>query len=111
MHGKVIGGRNIKIGWGKSDDNNNNPVLPPCKNLWLGNIVPNAKEDEIVNLFKRFGNIEKVRILPHKNCAFVNFDNLESAEKAKRTMQGTIFKGQSLKINYGKVCFENKSNE
>jgi len=52
--------------------------------------------------FKVFGPIEKIRVLPHKNCAFVNFEHLESALEAKKQMQGAPFQGKPLRVNFGK---------
>eukprot|EP01130_Rhizamoeba_saxonica_P002573 TRINITY_DN12352_c0_g1_i1.p1 TRINITY_DN12352_c0_g1~~TRINITY_DN12352_c0_g1_i1.p1 ORF type:complete len:590 (+),score=152.23 TRINITY_DN12352_c0_g1_i1:53-1822(+) len=104
MQGRMIRGQVIKLGWGKPDNepqNDNGP--PPCKNLWLGNIDPGCSEDEIRRMFERYGQVLKVRVLPHKNCAFVNFENLEQALKAKDRMQGVMFRGQNLKVNFGKL--------
>src|SRR5437016_606182 len=102
MPGKFINGQPIKVGWGKTDKEET-PGLPPCKNLWVGNIDPNTTEQEIQNLFSKFGLIENIRVLGHKNCAFVNFESLEAALEARTRLQGTPFKGKNLKINFGKV--------
>jgi hypothetical protein len=52
--------------------------------------------------FGTFGQIDKVRILPQKNCAFVNFTNLEAAIQAKAQMQGATLGDRPVKINFGK---------
>jgi len=103
MFGATIHGQQIKIGWGKAE-----PVQkeetgpPPCRNLWLGNINPEISEEQIRSAFSTFGTIEKVRIIPAKNCAFVNFSTLDAAMNAKNQMQGATLIDRPVKINFGK---------
>jgi len=105
---RVIHGVETKIGWGKPD-----PALNPAaasaqvdqnarRNLWVGNIG-HLTEDDLKNLFGKFGSIENVKILNQKKCAFVDFVNLEDARKAKLELQGATIKGATLRVNYGKV--------
>ena len=60
--------------------------------------------------------IEKIRILPLKGCAFVNFMTLDAAIAAKRELHGnvtkkkkthffpigTLFGDRPIKINFGR---------
>ncbi len=34
--------------------------------------------------------IDRVRLMPQKNCAFINFVSLEAATKAKQHMNGAM---------------------
>jgi len=103
MQGATIHGQNIKVGWGKPEPTPRPDIgPPPCRNLWLGNIAPEVNEEQIRQSFAQFGKIEKIRILPQKGCAFVNFATLDAAINARKSMQGATFCGRQLKINFGK---------
>ncbi|KAH3766910.1 rna binding protein [Pelomyxa schiedti] len=106
MLGRSIHGQQIKVGWGKAEPATEEKG-PPCRNLWIGNIHPDTTEDDIAALFRQFGAIERVRVIPHKNCAFVNFIHLDACVAAKARMQGKPLKGQPMKLNYGKETTSN----
>eukprot|EP01118_Nematostelium_gracile_P008347 TRINITY_DN2766_c0_g1_i2.p1 TRINITY_DN2766_c0_g1~~TRINITY_DN2766_c0_g1_i2.p1 ORF type:complete len:542 (+),score=168.79 TRINITY_DN2766_c0_g1_i2:74-1627(+) len=103
MFGFTVHGQQVKIGWGKTEGTGaelGGP--PPCRNLWLGNINTDVGEEQIRVAFSQFGPIEKIRILPQKNCAFVNFATIEAAIAAKNQMQGVSIGDRPIKINFGK---------
>eukprot|EP01117_Protostelium_nocturnum_P005194 TRINITY_DN188_c0_g1_i2.p1 TRINITY_DN188_c0_g1~~TRINITY_DN188_c0_g1_i2.p1 ORF type:complete len:729 (-),score=207.02 TRINITY_DN188_c0_g1_i2:703-2889(-) len=108
MMGQAINGQSVRLGWGRADPPRENRLdkeeqsNPPCKNLWLGNLSQDISEDHIRNAFARFGNIEKIRTLPGKNCAFVNFSTVEMANNAKKAMAGQYLMDRPLRINFGK---------
>lgn len=76
---------------------------PACRNLWVGNVHQETTEEEIAEAFRPFGTIERIRVVPHKSCAFVNFATLEACITAKNKMQGKTLHGQQIKLNFGKV--------
>ncbi|KAI9267042.1 armadillo-type protein [Helicostylum pulchrum] len=82
--GGRIGSCIVRIGFGKADavvtETN---VLQPTRALWLGNIPGNTTPTSLQNLFIKYGNIESVRVLSHKNCGFINFEFVESAIAAR----------------------------
>jgi RNA recognition motif-containing protein len=108
MNGGYVHGQQIKIGWGKSEGEfkgrDGESSLPPnaTKTLWLGNIDENITEDELRREFAPYGNIQHVRVVPHKSCAFVSYDRIESTLEARRANQGRMIRGKALKINFGK---------
>ncbi len=51
--------------------------------------------------FSRFGRIDKIRLLPQKKCAFVEFVHQGDAEVAIKEMQGFNLRGDRLKLNFG----------
>jgi protein JSN1 len=72
--------------------------------LWIGNIdTLTTTESMVKSEFIKFGLIENVKILPEKQCAFVNYYELNSALEAKRVMSGQLFRGRQLRINFGKT--------
>lgn len=119
---KILGS-DVKINWGKSNNFaevartsaslptsipsygqtfRQDTSIPHSPNLWIGNVDPNTTEDELKSLFERFGRIERIKLLPIKNCAFINFTDVPSASRAKSEMTGVAFKGQNLKIDFGR---------
>lgn len=77
----------------------------PTRALWLGNIPTSTTESSLDAIFAVFGKIDSARVLSHKNCGFVNFDNTESAIKAKAAFNGKeIFPGAGpVRIGYAKA--------
>lgn len=76
----------------------------PTRALWLGSIPASTTISTLNEMFKAHGPIISARVLTHKNCGFVNFQNLESAISAKTMMNGKeIFPGAGpVRINYAK---------
>ncbi|KAL8902277.1 MAG: hypothetical protein Q9207_004795 [Kuettlingeria erythrocarpa] len=85
-----------------SDENNQDG---PTRALWLGNIPASTTVSSLQAIFLPYGKIESTRVLIHKNCGFVNFENVESAIAAKTHVNGKeIFPGAGpVRIGYAKV--------
>ncbi|KAF2834380.1 hypothetical protein M501DRAFT_944267 [Patellaria atrata CBS 101060] len=77
----------------------------PTRALWLGNIPSSTTVSSLNVIFNPFGPIESTRVLTHKNCGFVNFENTESAMRARNQLNNKeIFPGAGpVKIGYAKV--------
>jgi len=68
--------------------------------LWLGNMDPEADEEELRTLFSQYGTVESVRVLRHAECAFVNFVRVADAQRAMDSLQGAPFGHSRLQIQY-----------
>uniref|UniRef100_A0A0X3PJ99 Protein split ends n=1 Tax=Schistocephalus solidus TaxID=70667 RepID=A0A0X3PJ99_SCHSO len=68
--------------------------------LWITNFSHKCKEDDIVRVFERHGDINKVNIISHENAlsAIVGFTERSSAARAIRSQN--ILKGDILKLDY-----------
>ena len=77
----------------------------PTRALWLGNIPTSTTVTSLQAIFGIHGKIESSRVLMHKNCGFVNFEGIESAIKAKQSLNGKeIFPGAGpVRIGYAKA--------
>ena len=77
----------------------------PTRALWLGNIPPSTTVSSLNVIFGNFGPIESTRVLTHKSCGFVNYENVDSAVQAKSQLNNKeIFPGAgALRIGYAKV--------
>ncbi|KAF1344792.1 hypothetical protein BDV97DRAFT_402548 [Delphinella strobiligena] len=73
------------------------------RTVYLGNIPPDTSAEEILN-HVRSGQIESVRLLPDKNCAFISFLDGSSATHfhSDAILKKLCIKGQDIKIGWGK---------
>lgn len=85
----------------KEQDTQN--IHTPSRSLWIGNIDATQSHSELWKLFGAFGPIESTRILPEKDCAFINFVHLEDALRAKEKMQGSRIGNCVIRIGFGKL--------
>ncbi|KAJ1551193.1 hypothetical protein HK096_002595, partial [Nowakowskiella sp. JEL0078] len=74
----------------------------PSRSLWIGNIDPALSASDLLTQFTPFGSIESLRILPDKECAFVNYVKVEDAVVARDTMQGSRIGNCVVKIGFGR---------
>ncbi|KPP76586.1 putative RNA-binding protein 15B, partial [Scleropages formosus] len=78
------------------------------RNLFIGNLDHNVSEVELRRGFEKYGVIEEVVIKrPARGqggaYAFLKFQNLDMAHRAKVAMQGRVIGGNPVKIGYGKA--------
>lgn len=74
---------------------------PKCTALWVGNVDPGmVTEKQMTQLFSKCGKVSSVRILPHKYCAFVNYNDSQSAMAAMEKLQGAGLGNQKLLLRF-----------
>jgi RNA recognition motif-containing protein len=74
-------------------------------NLYVRNFPSSYTETDIINLFKQYGEIERVRV-EHKNpssFAFVCFKEPTDAGNAKQNLHNYEIEGKMLVINYYEI--------
>ncbi|GAA6230778.1 STI1-like protein isoform X1 [Lates japonicus] len=71
-----------------------------CRSLWVGNITLEVTERDIWDLFKMFGEIESIRVLHERFCAFVNFKSASMAARALEKLQGVELGSTKLVMRY-----------
>ncbi|UZP41281.1 hypothetical protein NXS19_009097 [Fusarium pseudograminearum] len=78
-------------------------VTGTSRTVYLGNIPPDTVAEEILG-HVRSGQIESVRLLPDKNCAFISFLDASSATHfhSDAILKKLCIKGQDIKIGWGK---------
>ncbi|KAJ8284696.1 hypothetical protein COCON_G00035460 [Conger conger] len=72
----------------------------PCPSLWVGNVTVDLTEKQLRDLFKTCGEIDSIRVLHERFCAFVNFKNANMAARALETLQGKEIENTRLVIRY-----------
>uniref|UniRef100_A0A8C9G8I6 RRM domain-containing protein n=1 Tax=Piliocolobus tephrosceles TaxID=591936 RepID=A0A8C9G8I6_9PRIM len=82
-----------------------NNVVPPCKVLFVENVVENVNTQEFNDIFKKFAGFIEARIIPSRHVAFVDYADENSATyamKCKKKKNGIY---QSVCISpYTCVC-------
>eukprot|EP00727_Mastigamoeba_balamuthi_P001136 m51a1_g11019 putative flowering time control protein fpa (665) ;mRNA; f:398106-400423 len=75
----------------------------PSRTLWVGSLPPNVADEEIYEMFGKYGHIDNIRQLQGKNCCFVRYDDIASSTTAKNALQGAMMRGQTIKVSWGKA--------
>ncbi|CAK7267131.1 hypothetical protein SEPCBS57363_002439 [Sporothrix epigloea] len=80
-----------------------NVVNDTSRTVYLGNIPADTPADELLS-HVRSGQIESVRMLPDKNCAFISFLDASSATHfhSDAILKRLCVKGQDVKVGWGK---------
>nr|XP_015202309.1 PREDICTED: hsp70-Hsp90 organizing protein 3-like isoform X4 [Lepisosteus oculatus] len=71
-----------------------------CASLWVGNVTTDLKEKHLRDIFKSYGEIESIRVLHERFCAFVNFKLAPMAARAMEELQGVEIENTRLVIRY-----------
>ncbi|KAH0584300.1 hypothetical protein H2248_009845 [Termitomyces sp. 'cryptogamus'] len=81
----------------------------PTRSLWIGNLDNAVTSEQLIRHFAPYGAIESLRLLPEKECGFVNFVDQADAIRAKddvlNRLGGDIGmpNGQTVRIGFGKA--------
>ncbi|KAJ3205223.1 hypothetical protein HDU82_005334 [Entophlyctis luteolus] len=109
MTGRKIGSAVVRLGFGRNEAVGDTQGMQPTKSVWVGNIpapMLSAASNGVVeleNMFSAFGPVESCRVLIHKSCGFVNFENLADAMAAQEAMNGCEIMGVPIKVGFAKV--------
>ncbi|XP_010887347.1 tetratricopeptide repeat protein 31 isoform X1 [Esox lucius] len=72
----------------------------PGVSLWVGNVKAELTEKHLWDLFKTYGEIESVRVLHDRTCAFVNFKRADMAAEAMEKLNGYSIENTTLLVRY-----------
>uniref|UniRef100_A0A8C7ULM0 Uncharacterized protein n=1 Tax=Oncorhynchus mykiss TaxID=8022 RepID=A0A8C7ULM0_ONCMY len=72
----------------------------PCVSLWVGNVTAELTEKHLLDLFKTYGEIDSIRVLHERFCAFVNFKNANMASRAMEKLNGYSIENTRLVVRY-----------
>ncbi|KAG5678443.1 hypothetical protein PVAND_008116 [Polypedilum vanderplanki] len=84
---------------------------PTTTNLYLGNLNPKITEQQLMEIFGKYGPLASVKIMwPRsdeekargRNCGFVAFMARKDAERALRRLAGKDVMGYEMKLGWGK---------
>lgn len=75
------------------------------KNIFVGNLDFHTNEDELRQLFSRYGQVDKVSIMTDRDSgrsrgfAFVEMPNTEEGERAINELNGTQLGSRAINVN------------
>ncbi|KAI0374709.1 hypothetical protein BV20DRAFT_385871 [Pilatotrama ljubarskyi] len=90
-------------------ENPSSQMQTPTRSLWIGNLDSSFTSEQLIHVFAPYGAIESLRLLPEKECGFVNFVDQADAIRAKddvlNRLGGDIGmpNGQTVRIGFGKA--------
>ena len=67
--------------------------------LYVGNLGYSVTNEQLEELFGGHGQVKQVNVIESKGFGFVEMSSPEEAEKAKQALDGTDFKGRTLKVD------------
>ncbi len=74
--------------------------------LYVGNVYFGLTEDQLREIFERYGKVESVKIMTDRETGrsrgygFIEMENDQDAELAKNELNGALVSGRNLKVNY-----------
>ncbi|PSS35513.1 hypothetical protein PHLCEN_2v1538 [Hermanssonia centrifuga] len=93
----------------KSSDGSATQMQTPTRSLWIGNLDSSVTSEQLIHVFAPYGAIESLRLLPEKECGFVNFVDQADAIRAKEDVLNRLGgdigmpNGQTVRIGFGKA--------
>ncbi|KAI5123302.1 hypothetical protein M0805_009323 [Coniferiporia weirii] len=93
----------------KSEGSQTQQIQTPTRSLWIGNLDSSVTSEQLIHVFAPYGAIESLRLLPEKECGFVNFVDQADAIRAKEDVLNRLGgqigmpNGQAVRIGFGKA--------
>ncbi|MBA7508127.1 hypothetical protein ES705_00047 [subsurface metagenome] len=79
--------------------------------LYVGNLDYSATNEQLEELFSKYGKVSQIDIIPGKGFGFVEMSDSSEAEKAKEELDGSDFMGRSLKVDEARPRRERPNRE
>ncbi|XP_027064219.1 polyadenylate-binding protein RBP45-like isoform X1 [Coffea arabica] len=88
---------------GESDPNNTT--------IFVGGLDPSVTDENLRQVFGRYGEVVHVKIPAGKRCGFVQFTNRACAEQALESLNGTQLGLQSIRLSWGRSPSNKQSDQ
>ncbi|KAI8049937.1 hypothetical protein BDF22DRAFT_745809 [Syncephalis plumigaleata] len=75
----------------------------PTRSLWIGNLPAHVTSTDLMQIFSAYGAVESLRVLPDRDCAFINYQQVEDASRAHDDMRGARLGGSLIRVGFGKA--------
>ncbi|XP_065367356.1 U2 snRNP-associated SURP motif-containing protein [Calliphora vicina] len=85
---------------------------PNTTNLYLANLCPKISENQLMDIFGRYGPLASIKIMwprseeekmRERNCGFVAYMSRKDAERALKTLNGRFIMGYVMRLGWGKA--------
>jgi len=77
--------------------------------LYVGNLDYSVTNGELEELCSTHGEVRSVNIIEYKGFGFIEMSNQSEAQKTKESLDGTEFKGRTLRVSEARPP-KNRSN-
>lgn len=67
--------------------------------LYVGNLTYSVTNEQLKELFSKYGEVMHVKIKEGKGFGFVEMYDSQGAEKAREALNGTEFEGRTLNVD------------
>ena len=67
--------------------------------LFIGNLDYSVTKEQLQTLFSKFGEVQQISIIEGKGFGFVEMSTQLEAEKAKQELNGTEYKGRTIRVD------------
>jgi len=67
--------------------------------LYIGNLAYSVTNQELQELFSNYGEVKQINIVEGRGFGFIEMSSPSEAEKAKEALNGTNYKGRTLKVD------------
>ncbi|WOF16761.1 RNA-binding protein [Methanoplanus sp. FWC-SCC4] len=69
------------------------------RKLYVGNLKYSVTEEQLEELFSKYGDVKSARIIHQKGFGFVEYSTLEEAENAKEALNGKEYEGRTMRVD------------
>jgi RNA recognition motif-containing protein len=66
--------------------------------LYVGNLSYSVTNEQLKELFTQYGEVRQANVIEGKGFGFVEMSSPEDAEKARKALNGSDFKGRAMRI-------------
>ena len=69
------------------------------KKLYVGNFSYSVSKEDLEKLFSTYGEVTEVNVIEGRGFGFVEMSEPSDAEKAKEALNGSDYKGRTLRVD------------
>ena len=78
--------------------------------LYIGNLNHTISNEELNELFSRYGTVREIKLFKEKGFGFVEMSSQQEAENARSAMNGYQHDGRPIKVDIARPPKKNKRN-
>jgi RNA recognition motif-containing protein len=67
--------------------------------LYVGNLGLSVSNEDLKSLFSNHGEVRESKLIEGKGFGFIEMSNQAEAESAKKILNGSNFKGRTIKVD------------
>lgn len=71
----------------------------PTNKLYVGNLNYRTNEDQLKEIFEKYGEIKSVKVIEGRGFGFVEMETVESAQEAIGGLNGYELDGRKIIVN------------